>query len=187
MARTPAAKATPTLSHKGKPLGRPPEPIPQDIVDAACLWLESGLPLTEFCRQKGMPKRSTFLQWCRADVRIHEQVERAREVGFGALAEEALRIADDATNDYMLRNGKIQVDTECVQRSRLRVETRLKLLACWDPRRYGPKAEIAHTGKMTFEALVNESLKVAELPADVKTGVSVDTTHALPETGGGDA
>ena len=41
------------------------------------------------------------------------------------------------------------MNAEFVARSRLRVDTRLKLLAKWDPKRYGErsevKQEIAHT------------------------------------------
>jgi len=37
-------------------------------------------------------------------------------------------------------NGLDTIDGEHVSRSKLRIETRLKLLACWDPKRYGAKA-----------------------------------------------
>jgi hypothetical protein len=65
-------------------------------------------------------------------------------MGFDAIAEEALEIADDGSNDWMERRRKDGsteevVNSEHVQRSKLRIETRLKLLAKWSPKRYGDK------------------------------------------------
>ena len=63
-------------------------------------------------------------------------------MGFDAIAEECLDIADNASNDWMTREGKDgetswQVNGEHIQRSKVRIETRLKLLAKWCRQRYG--------------------------------------------------
>jgi hypothetical protein len=73
-------------------------------------------------------------------------------MGYDNIAEECLDIADNSNNDWMNREvrnarGQIEiqrvVDTEHIQRSKLRIETRLKLLAKWKPEKYGDKTIIA--------------------------------------------
>jgi hypothetical protein len=72
---------------------------------------------------------------------------RARADGFDAIAAETVRIADDGQNDWMEKNDPenpgYALNGEHVQRSKLRIETRLKLLAKWDPKRYGERTVIA--------------------------------------------
>jgi hypothetical protein len=72
-------------------------------------------------------------------------IARAREEGFDAIAAMTLEIADDGRNDYMDQLAEAgdelagKFNGEHVQRSKLRIETRLKLLAKWDPKRYGER------------------------------------------------
>lgn len=110
-----------------------------------CERLSNGETLSAICRDEHMPARSTVYLWEEEDKELAGQVARARARGFEALAEEALAIAEDGRNDWMERNGREsvgwQLNGEHVQRSKLRIETRLKLLACWDPKRYGQKVE----------------------------------------------
>ena len=69
-------------------------------------------------------------------------------MGMDAIAEECLEIADDGTNDWVTRklgNAEVEVlNAEHVQRSKLRIETRLKLLAKWNPKKWGDR--ITHAG-----------------------------------------
>jgi hypothetical protein len=58
---------------------------------------------------------------------------------------EALDIADENQHDTIKRqDGSEGPDSEWISRSRLRVETRLKLLAKWDPKRYGEATLLKH-------------------------------------------
>jgi len=110
-----------------------------EITDAIVEGLSQGIPLRQLCRANGVSKSAVY-DWIKADENLAGRVARARDIGFEELAEETLEIADDATNDWMAReNGGEVVNAEHVSRSKLRIETRLKLLACWDPRRYGNK------------------------------------------------
>jgi hypothetical protein len=59
------------------------------------------------------------------------------------MAEDCLRIADDAVNDWMETEHGPRLNGEHVQRSKLRIETRLKLLAKWNPKKYGEKLALA--------------------------------------------
>lgn len=140
MARREATPAT------KRPVGRPTL-YTSDLVDRICERLSVGEPLAQICRDKGMPGLSTVYDWQSADKDISGRFARAREAGFDQIALDALRIADDATSDRATDSeGRERVDNEAIQRSRLRVETRLKLLAKWDPKRYGDRLHQELTG-----------------------------------------
>lgn len=129
-----------------------------EVADAICARLSEGEPLRQICRDEAMPHWSTVYAWMRADTEFDQRIARAREVGEEAIAEETLAIADDGRNDWMERFGKdsvgYAVNGEHVQRSKLRIETRLKLLAKWNPKKYGERQQIDHTGSVTLEQLV---------------------------------
>ena len=120
-------------------MGRPSK-FTQDIADEICERLSDGEPLAAICRDPKMPAVSTVWQWEKDRADLSEAIARARLVGFDAIAVEALAIADATENDTVVNErGNEAPNSEWITRSRLRVETRLKLLAKWDPRRYGDK------------------------------------------------
>ena len=121
----------------------------KEIADSICEQLSIGVPLREICRQEGYPKWRTVYDWLAKDDEFSTRFAHARDVGHEALAQECLDIADNAENDWMLRENKDgseswQLNGEHVQRSKLRIETRLKLLAKWNPKKYGDK--VTHSG-----------------------------------------
>jgi hypothetical protein len=128
----------------GRKPGRPAEPVPQEMADRIVEWISEGKTLRAFCRQPETPSHRTVYNWRAKDKAFAARFAQARDLGFDQIAEECLEIADDASNDYMevqTNSGgtRMKFDAEHVNRSRLRIETRLKLLAKWDPRRYGDK------------------------------------------------
>lgn len=90
-------------------------------------------------------------------------IARAREAGFDRIAADCLEIADQTGKDTIYGDNGARADTEWISRSKLRIETRLKLLAKWDPKRYGDKITQEHTGNL-FDSLLaavdGSSLKV---------------------------
>lgn len=118
--------------------GRKPE-----IIQEVASRLKTGEPLAQICRENNMPDPDTIRSWMGADTEVSRLIARAREDGFDVIAAECLTIADDGSNDVVTdKDGNEHVNTEVIQRSKLRVETRLKLLAKWDPKRYGDTAPI---------------------------------------------
>jgi hypothetical protein len=114
-----------------------------ELADTIVAGIADGVPLRQLCRLHGISKSEVY-RWQLEDAELAGRIARARVEGFDALAEEALEIADDGSNDWMQRereDGSIDevLNGEHVQRSKLRIETRLKLLAKWDPKRYGEK------------------------------------------------
>ena len=128
-----------------KKTGRPSKRTPA-IDNEICDRLSKGEPLAKICRDGHMPDASTFRDWQAKDEELSRAVARAREAGFDAIALDALAIADntglEAHDSIETPFGAIP-NKEWVMRSKLRVDTRLKLLACWDPKRYGAKVELA--------------------------------------------
>lgn len=117
------------------------------MVPAICLRLATGKePMTVICRDLDVPVR-TVNQWRKDDREIALQFDEARDMGYDAIAADCLEIADDGSRDYMtLADGREVPDHDHISRSKLRIETRLKLLAKWDPKRYGDKQQLEHTG-----------------------------------------
>ena len=106
---------------------RTPE-VEERIIDG----LSNGTALRVLCREDGMPSWRTVYDWMNADEEFATRVAHARDLGFEALAEDILDIADNtkAIGDH-------------VQLSKMRIDTRLKLLACWSPKRYGTKQDVS--------------------------------------------
>lgn len=103
------------------------------ITEAICARLAIGEPLAVICRGEGMPDPATVWDWQQADPVLAQAIAHARTLGFDAIASDCLDIVDNVHEDPASR--------------RVRAETRLKLLAKWDPKRYGDKVAHEHAGK----------------------------------------
>jgi hypothetical protein len=126
------------------------------LIDGLC----DGTPLRELCRQDGMPNWRTVYLWTETDADFAAQVARARDTGTDAIAEQALDLIDTEPQRV---DGKI--DPGYVQWKRAQVDTRLKLLACWNPKKYGQKQTV-DVGNKDGEALKVET-NAAEVAANV--------------------
>lgn len=115
-----------------RPTKRNPE-VEARIISGLC----EGTPLRELCRQAGMPNWRTVYDWISADADFAAQVAHARDTGTDAIAEQALDLIDGEPDRV---DGKI--DPGFVQWRRAQVDTRLKLLACWNPKKYGAKQTV---------------------------------------------
>jgi hypothetical protein len=96
-----------------------------------------------------MPGLSTIGDWLTngKHPEFPAMYARAREARVQLIADDLLRIADDARGDFKIIVGKngepIEVvDHENIQRSRLKVDTRKWLLSKLAPREYGDKVEV---------------------------------------------
>jgi hypothetical protein len=125
-------------------MGRPSTFTPE-VGAAIVARLKTGEPLTRICADDGMPCDDTVRNWAEADATFSRDIARARDAGFDAIALEALAIADETSNDTVVgERGVETANSEWITRSRLRVDTRLKLLAKWDPKRYGDATTVKH-------------------------------------------
>jgi hypothetical protein len=109
-----------------------------ELSDAAIDRVSQGEPLAAVCRDIGL-KLSTFYEWMEKDAELSGRFARARKSGFDIIAESLLDIAD--APPPLTQQGS--TDSGAVQHTKLRIDTRLKLLAKWDPKRYGEKLEVS--------------------------------------------
>lgn len=144
-----------------------PSTYTPEKADAICERIGEGEPLRVICRDPGMPSWRTVYRWIEADEEFAARIAHARTRGFDAIAEQCLDIADDRSNDTKVieteDGGREVANTEWISRSKLRVETRLKLLAKWDPKRYGDKLDLNHSGRVVHasEMTDDELLRLA--------------------------
>jgi hypothetical protein len=99
-----------------------------------CNRISKGETLASISRLPGMPQPATVGDWTRHNQEFAARYSQARKEGFDAIAEnlrETSRGAGDSSGD--------------VQRDKLIVDTDLKLLAKWDPKRYGEKLDVNAT------------------------------------------
>lgn len=98
------------------------------IIQRVCEGLAEGVPVTQQCQAKDMPHWNVVSKWMAESPEIKDKVARARSFGYDRLASECLQIAHD-----------VKPEKGLVERAKLQIETRLKLLAKWDPQRYGDR------------------------------------------------
>lgn len=133
------------MTKRGRPSSYTPE-----IADEICKRLSMGESLRAICRDEGMPNEATVRTWALDDKEgFYTQYARARELQALHWAEEILEIADDGSNDTNInpKTGEPMLDSEWMQRSRLRVDTRKWLLSKVLPKVYGDKIDVTSNGK----------------------------------------
>jgi len=123
-----------------------PSKYTPDVAHKICELLSEGVPLREICRMDGMPYWRTVYLWMAQDDDLAAHIARAREAGYDALAEECLQIANTPMlGEIVTDDGeKITVRKEdMLGHRKLQIETRLKLLAKWNPKKYGDRVQVA--------------------------------------------
>jgi len=116
-----------------------------EIREKIITGISEGIPLAVICREDGMPSVTTVWNWEQEDAELAESIARARLIGFDAIAAEALHIADTPVIGEEItdcKDGRTIKRADMLGHRKLQVEARLKLLAKWDPKRYGDRPEI---------------------------------------------
>ena len=136
---------------KGKKTGRPSK-YTKEIAEQMCELLSDGVPLREICRREGFPAWQTVYDWMYRDdalgdegVGLSRAIARARDIGYEAIAEECLIIADTpkwGQKQVMSDDGATTTIEDMLGHRKLQIETRLKLLAKWNPKKYGDKVQV---------------------------------------------
>ena len=163
--------------------GRPSTYDP-DIARIMCEQLSEGIPLREICRQEGFPAWRTVYDWMRKDPDLSTAIAHARDVGYDAMAEECLLIADtpllgEEVSESETPEGKDEAGNVIIKKTvtvkkvdmlghrKLQIETRLKLLAKFNPKKYGDK--VVHSGDDENPVVIENNMNVfGELLKNIK-------------------
>lgn len=125
-----------------KPHGRP-SLYTVALAQSICSRLSKGEPLAQICRDDGMPSVQTISDWKTKHPEFSVWFVRAREEGYDAIAAECLVISNtpiEGLETTKKADGSIEEKRgDMLGHRKLQIETRLKLLAKWDPKRYGDK------------------------------------------------
>lgn len=112
--------------------------------------IELGEALRNILKDEDLPSSKTFYEWLDNDDSKVKQYARACELRAEIIFDELLDIADDGRNDFVTKKLGGDVEIEClnsenIQRSRLRIDARKWILSKMNPKKYGDKLDIEQT------------------------------------------
>jgi hypothetical protein len=145
------------------------------ILDEIVRDLSLGVPFREICRRPGMPTRTAIWQWEQQDPELRRRIAEAKLLGADSIAEQALAIADNVEEDPASR--------------KVRVWTRLQLLAKWFPKQYGEKIIQEHSGHLSQQILVVSGVPRLASPVidgELASGPQIEVQDLLGEPAPGD-
>lgn len=155
-----------------KKTGGAPTTYTTELADEIVAWLSEGKPLREYCRQDGKPGKSTVGDWRKAHADFDLRFLQARDDGYDAIAADCLRIADTVemgVETVKKPDGSVETRRgDMLGHRKLKIDTRLKLLSKWDPRRYGDRLQLANDPDMPFVQQMDATAldaRIAELMA----------------------
>lgn len=129
-----------------------------------------GQSVREIGRDDKMPDASTIFVWLAKYQEFQEQYTRAKEIQADGFEEELFEIADDSSNDYMERQNADGttyevVNSEHINRSRLRIDTRKWVMSKLKPKKYGDRLVTENLNRnintAVDEVSTEELLKIA--------------------------
>lgn len=109
----------------------------EEVSKAICARLATGETMANICRDPDMPSEQAVYDWKRENKDFALALAEARQIGFDVLAEGTLDIAEG-------RNPVNVPGDVPATRDKLRIWTRMQLLARWDPTRYGDNVQVRH-------------------------------------------
>lgn len=110
--------------------------------------IASGEPLSHLVSTKtGWPEAHKLMQTIAASPELLERYKVARKAALMLESEELLTIAEDGRSDFS--------DREMVQRSKLRIDTTIRLLQAFDPGTYGTKIDLSNKDGTLASAWAN--------------------------------
>jgi hypothetical protein len=158
-----------------------------ELAQEICDRLSAGEPLAWICEAEHMPSVRTVSDWKQAHDDFSANFARARDEGFDAIAANVKRTAetpmmgerveierDKDGNERVIK----RVREDMTAHRRLIVETNLKLLAKWDPRRYGERTQTELTGPNGGPLQTESTIDMSNLTPEqlrVLAGIAVPT------------
>lgn len=116
----------------------------QNIADEILESIAEGISLRVTCQGLNLKYHTVYSWMITHKDTFFKNSTQAYNTGYDALADQCLEIADEAHNDkIIMKDGQEVVNNEAIQRSRLRIDTRLRLLGKWNRKKYGDKVQLS--------------------------------------------
>jgi hypothetical protein len=125
----------------------PPKLRTRENAEMVCTMIGEGFTVRQVAHKLGCSS-GNITDWRLDDDEFAAQYARAMDVRVDRFADELVEISDDASNDWMEREGRQVIDHEHVQRSRLRVDTRKWLMSKMAPKKYGERLGVDVDGSI---------------------------------------
>jgi hypothetical protein len=113
------------------------------IAQLICEMLSEGISLRAICRHEGFPAWRTVYDWMVKDQTLATAIARARELGQDAIAEDIYNLIGADPRTIKDDQGRVRIDPGYVSWIKVQADIKLKLLAKWNPKRYGDKVELS--------------------------------------------
>lgn len=127
-------------------MGRPSK-YTKKLAEEVCARLAEGESMRKIAKDDHMPTSRTMFNWLSTKDAFLQQYEISKAECADMYAEEIIEIADDTSNDYIDvsdengATGATRLNTEHVQRSRLRIDSRKWVASKLKPKKYGDKVQ----------------------------------------------
>tara|TARA_R110000737_G_scaffold271785_1_gene278849 strand:- start:6 stop:443 length:438 start_codon:yes stop_codon:yes gene_type:complete len=111
------------------------------ILDQVFEEMREGKSVRAILRDsEDLPANKTILEWVDKDEDYSKQYARAIKDRADFIFEEIMEIADESSQDTLINdNGEEKINSEFVQRSRLRIDARKWMLGKMDSKKYGDR------------------------------------------------
>lgn len=140
------------VSKSKKPPNRPTDYTPEIAEEICDVVAENAKGLKPLCEANPhWPRLRTIRRWIRENEDFRHMYARAKEDQADLMADEIIEISDDTTHDTLIKQDRDGNDyeacnSEWINRSRLRVDSRKWLASKLRPKQYGEKVVNEHSG-----------------------------------------
>ena len=129
-----------------------------------CLRLGNGESLLKICKDKHMPSRDNVYRRLLNNAEFYDKYTKAKAAQADTYFEQVIEIADDTSNDWIEGEDGPKLNSEHVNRSRLRIDARKWVAGKLRPKVYGDKLDV--DGSIEAKLTVNIVRYADDNPAE---------------------
>lgn len=139
------------MKTEAKKNGRPSK-YSEEIAAEILERISHGEPLTRICRDPHIPGISSVFRWEEAIPGFRDKVTRAREESADFFSHQIVEIAEEKPEvEVPTKTGSYTTtDAAGVQRNKLRIDTRIKLMQMLKRKTYGEKLDMNVSGEFSL-------------------------------------
>lgn len=134
-----------------------PSSYSNEMAESICDSLMEGMSLVKICEQPGMPHRRTVLRWMEADAEFATRCARAREMQADLMDDKIADLIDSVT-------------PESAPADRVRLAALQWRAAKLQPKKYGDKLELEHSGSIDTMTEAQVNVRLSQLAGKARAG-----------------